>query len=388
MRKSTLNLVKMMNRELVVKELQKNPNQSRADLAKKTKLSKPTISEIVRELIDENIVLETGYGPSTGGKKPISLVYNANFRYVIGILIENDTIFFALGDMNGEIIKIFHEKFKPLTQAEVILQLIVDGVGRLIKVEKIPMEKILGVVLGVSGITMDDNEIVQSSPTINWGTMNIKKELSRRLDKEVVIENDVNLMTIGEHYKGQAKNIKDFVYFFIGNGIGSGLFLDGSFYKGYHSASGEVGFMMIGEEDIIENDLGVFETNYGLFGISQRLSEKNHFNKIEDGSSLLLFLQKQRDNPKIKKILDEVIDNWAKATINMVSIIDPQAIILAGELEQMDQSSFKQYVKRIEKFVPKMPEIRVTKLGSKAGIYGAFHLGLEHFHMKGFKHVD
>src|SRR5690625_5852097 len=81
---------------------------------------------------------------------------------------------------------------------------------------------------------MDDNEIVQSSTTINWGTMNIKKELSRRLDKEVVIENDVNLMTIGEHYKGQAKNIKDFVYFFIGNGIGSGLFLDGSFYKGYH----------------------------------------------------------------------------------------------------------------------------------------------------------
>src|SRR5690625_955169 len=149
-----------------------------------------------------------------------------------------------------------------------------------------------------------------------------------------------------------------------------------------------VGFMMIGEEDIIENDLGVFETNYGLFGIYQRLSEKNHFNKIEDEYSLLLFLQKQRDNPKIKKILDEVIDNWAKATINMVSIIDPQAIILAGELEQMDQSSFKQYVKRIEKFVPKKPEIRVTKLGSKAGIYGAFHLGLEHFHMKGFKHVD
>src|SRR5690625_7754992 len=108
--------------------------------------------------------------------------------------------------MKGENIKIFHEKFKPLTQAEVILQLIVDGGGRLIKVEKIPMEKILGVVLGVSGITMDDNEIVQSSPRINCGTMNIKKKLSRRLDKEFVIENDVNLMTICEHYNCQAKN--------------------------------------------------------------------------------------------------------------------------------------------------------------------------------------
>src|SRR5690625_3564237 len=110
--------------------------------------------------------------------------------------------------------------------------------------------------------------------------------------------------------------------------------------------------------------------------------------RLKTGPLYYCFYKKQRDNPKIKKILDEVIDNWAKATINMVSIIDPQAIILAGELEQMDQSSFKQYVKRIEKFVPKMPEIRVTKLGSKAGIYGAFHLGLEHFHMKGFKHVD
>lgn len=384
MKKSTPRLVKMMNRELVVNELKKTPYLSRADLSKRTKLSKPTISEIVRELIEEDIILETGYGPSTGGKKPINLKYNARFRYVIGTMIENDTIFFALGDMNGDIINIFHEEIDPKTEAEIIVNLIVKGVNELIEKENIPFKKILGVVLGVSGIKMESEEIIRSSPTIDWGNINLQKELSNRLNKEVIIENDVNLMTIGEYYKGQAKNIQNFIYLFIGNGIGSGLFLNGEFYKGHHSASGEIGYMMVGNETKRHKDLGIFETNYGLFGILERLKEKGIPNT--KGQSLLNYLQNNRELSDINHLLNEVIYNWAIATINVISIADPQAVIISGEFEKMDKISFNYYVETIEKYVPRMPEIKMTKLGSKAGIYGAFHHALNRFHMSGFKY--
>ncbi|MEI3599573.1 MULTISPECIES: ROK family transcriptional regulator [unclassified Oceanobacillus] len=386
MKKSTPQLVKMMNRELIIDELRRNPKQSRADLSKKTKLSKPTISEIVRELLDEELILETGVGESSGGKKPIYLKYNSRFNFVVSILIENDSIHFALGDMSGEILTLFKQKFIPHSDGTVIIDSIEEGVERLLELEKVTMDKVLGMVVGVSGIKMDSDDMIRSSPTIRWGNTNLRKELSSRLKVDVIIENDVNLMTIGEFYKGQGQNIANFVYLFIGNGIGSGLFLNEKFYKGSHSASGEVGFMMIGDENNIKQELGVFETNYGLFGVSERLRELEVNLATCEADSLLHILQYHQNDARIKEILEETIDHWAKAAINLISIIDPQAVILSGELVNMNQTSLHAFKQKIERFVPQMPEIKVTELGSKAGIYGAFHLGLAEFHVAGFKY--
>src|SRR5699024_8288159 len=114
---------------------------------------------------------------------------------------------------------------------------------------------------------MDSNEIIEYSPTIQWGNLHVREELINRLQKPVIIDNDVNFMSIGDYYKGQSKYIFNFVYLFIGNGIVSGLFLNGEFYKGYHSAPGEIGFMIVGNAHQKKKDLCVFEPNYGLMGI-------------------------------------------------------------------------------------------------------------------------
>ncbi|MBY7142839.1 ROK family transcriptional regulator [Virgibacillus sp. NKC19-3] len=380
MKKSTPKLAKIMNRELIINELKSNPEQSRADLSKKTKLSKPTVSEIVNDLIKEELVFETGVGPSSGGKKPIYLVYNARSSYVIGISIENDIIFFAIADMNGEIIKVSQTIFTSQTEGQIIIDLIIEGIMSLLESVKADFKKVLGVVVGISGIEMDSEGIIISSPTIKWHDINLRKELLNRLKKDVIVENDVNLMTVGEFYKGQGKNISDFVYLFIGNGIGSGLFLNGKLYKGFHSASGEIGYMMLGDEQKMNLDSGVFETNYGMFGVTKKLREINVNPTDGKNYSLLQVLQKHKDDKMVGNILNDTIDHWAKVTINIISLIDPQAVIISGELVNMDQSSLNRYKQTIEKFVPRrMPEIKATELGSKAGLYGAVYLALENF---------
>ncbi|WP_343838169.1 ROK family transcriptional regulator [Salinibacillus aidingensis] len=375
-------MVKLMNREKIVNELKQNPRQSRADLSKKTNLSKPAVSEIVKELIEDDLVFETGLGPSTGGKKPIYLEYNARSNYVLGTLIENETIFLALGDMNGEIINFHKEKFTPFSDGNVIVNIIAEGVRELLNREQIDDEKVLGMVIGVSGIKMNNEEVISSSPSINWDNVNLKQELSTRLNSQIIIENDVNLMTIGEFYKGEGIGINDFIYLFIGNGIGSGLFLDGKFYKGFHSAAGEIGYMVIGNQQPLSEDLGVFETNYGLFGVSKKLKQLNI--DIQDEKSLLNFLQKNCDNKDIKTILEDTINQWAKAASNIISIIDPQAVILSGELTYLNNFYYNRFQRMIESYVPKIPQIKITELESKAGIYGALHLALQHFYEPNF----
>src|SRR5699024_6697483 len=191
-------------------------------------------------------------------------------------------------------------------------------------------------------------------------------------------------MTIGEHYNGQGINVDDFIYLFIGNGIGSGLFLNGKFFKGFHSASGEIGHMMIGNEFGLKEGSGVFEKNYGLLGVREKLKKLNVDTGNVDSASLLEYLQWNRSHGNIEKILTETIEQWAKASVNIISIIDPEMVILSGELANMDQSSFHQFKAMIDKYVPQQPELKVTELGSRAGIYGAFHLALNYFHVAGF----
>lgn len=384
-RKASPKMVKLLNRELIINELRQNPNQSRADLAKKTNLSKPTVSEIVKELIEEGLVFETGFGPSSGGKRPILLKYNARSNYVLGVLIENDTIFIALGDMNGEIVRLDKKIFEPPVHGRTITEMIVDGVVTLCKEENIGKGFILGMTVGVSGIPGENEAIISTSPTIQWEDFNMKKALSDALHIDVIIENDVNLMTIGEFYKGKGKGVTNFIYLFIGDGIGSGLFLNGQFYKGAHSASGEIGFMMIGDEKMAKPNLGVFEANYGRFGIREFL--KSEGIPIEPDTSFINHLQSRRHDQKIQAILNEIICQWAKATINIISIIDPKVVIFSGELIHLDKVSLAQFTSFVEKYVPKMPELKITELGSKAGLYGAFHLALDHFHVDGFKHT-
>lgn len=161
-------MVKLMNRELIINELRRHPKQSRADLAKKTRLSKPAVSEIVKELIEEGIVFESGVGPSRGGKKPILLEYNARSNYVVGCFIENEMIFVALGDMNGEIVNMVKKEFTSPAEGQWIIDRITEGVKSLLEAEKVDPRRVLGMAVGVSGIAGETENSITTSPTIHW----------------------------------------------------------------------------------------------------------------------------------------------------------------------------------------------------------------------------
>lgn len=194
---------------------------------------------------------------------------------------------------------------------------------------------------------------------------------------QIIIENDVNLMTIGEYYKGSGFNIPNLVYLFIGNGIGSGIIINGQFYKGSHTAAGEIGYMFIGNESNFRQNMGIFEATYGRFGISEML--KQEYLEFKQDDSLIQVMQAHDHNLKIKEILNEVIKEWAKAAVNIISILDPEMVILSGELAYMNEESFNLFKSIVENYVPKLPDLKITKLGSKAGLYGVVHLALNHF---------
>lgn len=375
--KANAKLVKAMNRELILEQLKIKPKQSRAEISKQTNLSRPCVSELVKEMIEEGLVHEVGSGTSKGGRKPILLEYNAKSSYVVGVMFEGSKMMMTLSDMNGDWIKTIERSFLMPAEGPTIVHLIQKGIYSLVESVAIDFSKILGLAVGVPGITSEAERKIGYSPGVEWLNIDLKQELVNRLSMDVIIENDVNMMTYGEYFNGYGKGVMDFVYLFVGNGIGSGLIVNGKFLKGFHSAAGEIGHMMIGNQKNKRKQMGVFESNYGLFGIEKILSEQEI--PINNQISLIENLQSLKDNRDLNKILDEILFNWAKATINITSVIDPQVIVLSGEMTKLNSLSFNRFIDILESYLPQVPEIRITKLGSKAGLYGAVHHALEHF---------
>lgn len=381
--KASPKLVKAMNRQMIINELKNNPQQSRADIAKKTNLSRPCVSELVKEMIDEGLIIEVGVGTSTGGKRPILLEYNVKSNYVLGAMIEGRSLSMILADMQGGWIDSFCETFSLPTNGQVIINLLDQSANRLLKRQNIAKSEILGMAIGIPGIASDVDRQIGFTPGVEWQDICLEEEITSRLGIQVVVDNDVNMMTLGEYHCGYGKEVKDLVYVFVGNGVGSGIILDGRFHKGYHSAAGEIGHMIIGTQAKKYRDMGVFETNYGLLGIEQRMRQGGI--PYDEKRSLVENLQTQKEiNPAAKSLLNEVLYHWAAAIINISSILDPQMVILSGGMADLNRQSLEHFTRIVKEYLPKEPQIRVTSLGSEAGLHGAVHLALEQFGQASF----
>jgi len=383
-RKASPKLVKSMNRMLIVNELKKHPRLSRADLAKKTKLSRPCVSELVKEMIEEGLILEVGVGASNGGKRPILLEYNVKSNFVIGVLITNRSMSVILADMQGDWIGREDRQFSIPAAASDIIGLLEECAHTLLRHHHISAQDVLGMAIGIPGIASETDRHIGFSPGLDLQSVNLPEEIEDRLGIPAVVANDVYVMTMGEFHRGSGRGVGDLLYFFIGNGIAAGIVIDGKFHRGAHLAAGEAGYMIIGDQTKRNRNMGVFESNYGLLGIEERMKRLRI--PVRPGLSVIESLRMaSEENGDARVLLEEVLNQWAAGIVNAASILDPQLIILAGEIRLLDAKALQTIVGIVRDVLPKPPDIRVTSLGFEGGLHGAVHLALQSFTQTAFQ---
>jgi predicted NBD/HSP70 family sugar kinase len=373
-------LLRELNRNLILQELRSHPLQSRAALSKKTKLSRPSVSELVKEMIKEGLIREVGIGNSTssGGRKPILLEYNAQSNFVVGSIFQDGLMKVTLADMDGNLIKTLSEFITMPANDSAIFNAVDSLLTKIITSFAISKNQILGMVIGVPGITTETGEGIGFSPGLSWSDTDVVKAFEEHIGVPVVIENDVNLMALGEFHKGLGVKYQNTIYLFAGNGIGSAIILNGEFIRGAHKAAGEIGYMLIGDTLNKKKDMGVFESNYGSTELLQRMESiglpvdysKRAISQLQSFSS---------QHSTARDLLNELLKNWTIAIVNLASILDPELIILSGDMSDLQNEYLERLIKSIDTYIPKLPLIVLTTLGSKAGLYGAVHLALGEF---------
>lgn len=377
--------VRSINAGLVLRTVEKNSPISRANVGKIVGLTPPTISAIVKDLIKRDIVQEIGKGDSSGGKKPILLKMNSKTAYMIAVDLGGENgIRVALMDLSYNIVK---EKFGPKIESlnNIKLKNSLSAILKdFIKEINISQEKILGICIGVPGIIDSKLKKVTVAPYLNW-EISLEDLTLKEIGIPIALENDVNLMALGEKTKGIARKIDNFVFVGERTGIGAGIIINRKLYKGANNAAGEVGYLLIDLKYASKStsDYGCLEKLASYKVIEEKAKEKmNKTFRVMD-----IFKMAAQGDSIALKIVKETLKYLAYGIGNISCVLDPELVIIGGGISILPPRFLEEIKMNIKEIIPFVPKIEFSKLGEDGVLIGAAAKVLEPLKRRGLMFV-
>ena len=374
-------LQRKVNESAVLKLLREEGPFARAEIARHLQLSPPTITRIVASLIESGLVLEQEVGSSTGGRPPTLLEFNASAGSVVGVYI-GQQMTGALANLGGQVLA---RSSKDSVPGDAGVQRLTALITDLMEEAEAQGLRVRGVAVGAPSIVHFPEGVVIWSPTLGWQNLPLDDILEEELGVPVFIENEVNLIALGESWRGAGQGLSNLVCISLGEGIGAGLILNGRLYRGAGSAAGEIGYMIPSERFLGQqyDTFGCLEEIAGSLGIIKRAQER-----INAGESSLLNQKSNGSDPNtltIRKVLgaarqgdalacavvSETVDYLSVAIANLTSLLAPERIIISGELAEFADLFIEPIGKRMQGLIPHTPDIVVSELKLDAIIFGA-----------------
>ena len=342
-------------------ELIKNSNGiSRSELAKELDITPAGVGKVVNRFLENGIIEETSVGVSTGGRRPLILKINEKkIGAILGVSLAPRFIQIVIGDISGKILKDkkYSLKKRLLEKEHNILELTEKLIEREIK--KNSDISIISVVM--NGMVDSENGISIFSPHYNWKNINLKRRFEDRFRVKVFVENDVRAMALTEKIFGSCKENQNFVVMNIGDGVGGSIFLNDAPYHGYGSISGELGHMVVrrnSPEKCSCGKKGCLETEVSNVAIIKKITSQIKLNNYSSLKNILIEKGALTINDILKGVAEkdmltfniviDAINMIATAIDGIISVINPEKIVLFGEIFQ-NRFLFETLVNEIKK---------------------------------------
>jgi len=231
----------------VLRALRRNGLTSRAEITNITGWSRAKTSQEVNLLVEKGYLVEVGEGVSKGGRKPRLLRFNSQLGYVIGIDIGATSLEIALADINGTILRRTVESTDVRHPPEEILGRCSVLILEMAVAQGVHPEQILGIGIGVPGPVDFARGVLVAPPLMpDWENYPIRNYFKETFTSAfVVVDNDVNIMALGEQRSGDAANVDHFLVIKIGTGIGCGIMCNRKIHRGSTGSAGDVGHICV-----------------------------------------------------------------------------------------------------------------------------------------------
>ena len=350
---------------------------SRAQIARDSGLSKPTVSQALQALEQAKLVRHAGR--TSGGKGPTAQLYEMNPQagWVVGIDVGRDWVRAAIADLTGEFIARRDERARVRSAATLIAQ-IGEVAHGLASDAGLRWRQVTFATVGSPGVVeVSKGHVAFAHNLPGWGRHGVVDAVRAELGAKIAFENDVNLATVGERWRGLGKGIDDFVYLHVGTGVGLGLVLSGELYRGAHGAAGEVGYLPLATEDPrnpANRRRGALEEALGAAGV---VTAARALGMRGITSPKAVFAAARKGESKALRIVDLVAERIALAIAGVVPVVDPELVILGGGIGRNGDLLLGPVEEELRALLPFHPPVDVSSLGEDAELHGAVATALQ-----------
>lgn len=388
--KATRNQLKTHNERLILKTIYNYPQTSRADLARMTKLTRPTVSNIVADLIKEGMVEEVGQGPSAGGKPPTLLSLVGDSRHLIGLDLSNSEFRGAVINLRGDV---RHRTALSARGAagDDALNLVYQLIDPLIEASQSP---ILGIGLGTPGIINPNKGVVQQAVNLGWYDLALRNLLQKRYQVPVYITNDSHAAALGEYTFGDIEKTGNLAVIKVGRGIGAGLILNGHLFYGDGFGAGEIGHIVVADrgERCTCGNYGCLETVASSRALTQQAaliaqtepqSGLRELAATSEQITVDLILQAfQAGDTTLLPLIAEAGRYLGIAIANLVGALNLHCVLIAGSLARFGETLLlpirEEIRRRVLPAFANQTQVEIAGSGADIVILGAAALLLTH----------
>lgn len=369
-------LIRNLNEGLALDLIVQKGSISRADISRLTGLSKPTVSSAVGNLLRHDLVREMGPGENLQGRKPTLVEFNEKAFYVCAIEIGAEQVRLGIFDLGEQLMELDHFFIKDLTP-EQLLEEMSERVDGMIQKHRISWERIKYLACGIPAVVIPETgEIAIIVPKLRGYEKALSyQSLSTTFPCKVVLENDVNLAALAERNHGMAQEVDSFAYLSIGAGVGAGLVIEGSLFRGLGGAAGELGEMVVNQEERLEDQL----STEGLLLLARRMAAEagESGRKWADTLTLDGLLEAFRhSDPIAVRTVEEYCRFLAAAVHNLSAVIAPRLVVLGGEIGAYGGTLIPILNAKQKTMLPVKPSLMASHLGEKSILLGATNLAV------------
>ena len=377
-----------VNRSIVLDIIRRGGRVSRTDLARRSTLTKPTVSAIVEDLLARGIVQEVGYGKTvaSGGRRARLLEFNDASAAYLGICFGVETTTVGLADARGEIrvrreVATRHaDPDATVAAAAALAEEVCDAAG-------FPRDRLQGVGVTVPGLVKVESGLVATAPNLHWTEVPIRDMLAASLGVPVVVNNVTSASAIAESRVGVAKGVRSFVWAYVDSGVGAGIVIDGHVFSGTQGFSGEIGHCAVvaGGPLCSCGMRGCLETLVSGPAIVRAAEaalangEQTSLRSVSPLDQVAVANAARAGDAVALRIFASVGEHLGVGVSYLVNILDPQMIVLGGgvmEAGDLLLEGTRSSIGRHSLKGSRIPVV-VSALGDDAGLIGAVFAAID-----------
>jgi len=354
---------------------------TRADLARRTGLARSTVAQRVDSLLARELVYEAGGTASTGGRPPTTLAFNRLAGVVAVADLGATHSRLAVTDLAGEPLAEFASDTDIATGPERVLGWVQEHFESLLVRVGRTADDVRGIGIGVPGpVAFGTGQPVNPPIMPGWDRFSIPGWFSSRYDAPVLVDNDVNIMALGEHWSTW-RDVQHLLFVKVGTGIGCGIVADRIIHRGAQGAAGDIGHVRVSGNDEVVcrcGNVGCLEAVAGGRALAQRLSAAG----VEARNSRDVVRLVRAGEPLAMREIREAGRSLGQVLAGSVNFFNPSVIVIGGDLAEAHEQLLAGVREVIfERSLPLATrDLRTvpSRLGDRAGVQGAAIMVVEH----------